>query len=109
MGIGRITSVGFGTGYLLSPGIAITAIDGITGGGAIATVSTLGISTDCFSITNPGIYTSIPNVLITPPVSGGSAATASVGNWPFYYYYNISRFFLLELNLQLVLLEEIQY
>jgi hypothetical protein len=79
MGIGRITSVGFGTGYLLSPGIAITAIDGITGGGAIATVSTLGISTDCFSITNPGIYTSIPNVLITPPVSGGSAATASVG------------------------------
>jgi hypothetical protein len=44
MGIGRITSVGFGTGYLLSPGIAITATDGMTGGGAIATVGTLGIS-----------------------------------------------------------------
>jgi hypothetical protein len=79
MGIGRITSVGFGTGYLLSPGIAITAINGITGGGAIATVRTLGISTDCFRITNPGRYTSIPNVLITPPISEGSAATASVG------------------------------
>jgi hypothetical protein len=88
MGIGRVstfvvgvgsTAVGFGTGYLNLPGIAVTAVDGITGGGGIVTTSSFGIDTNCISITNPGIYTSIPNVLINSPIGSGSAAVASVG------------------------------
>ena len=89
MGIGRVTvgistnnplNLGFGTGYTALPGIAVTAADGITGGGGIVTTSSFGIDTDCFRITNPGIYTSVPLVLINPPgVGGGSATIANVG------------------------------
>ena len=89
MGIGRVTvgvdtsqplNLGFGTGYTSLPGIAVTAADGITGGGGIVTTSSFGIDTDCIRVTNPGIYTSIPNVLINSPrIGGGSAATADVG------------------------------
>ena len=89
MGIGRVTvgidtsqplNLGFGTGYTALPGIAVTAADGTTGGGGIVTTSSFGIDTDCIRITNPGIYTSIPSVLINSPgIGGGSAATANVG------------------------------
>ena len=89
MGIGRVTvgistlnplNLGFGTGYTALPGIAVTAIDGITGGGGIVTTASFGIDTDCIRVTNPGIYTSIPSVLINSPgIGGGSAATANVG------------------------------
>jgi hypothetical protein len=89
MGIGRVTvgvdtsqplNLGFGTGYTALPGIAVTAADGITGGGGIVTTSSFGIDSDCIRVTNPGIYISIPSVLInTPGIGGGSAATANVG------------------------------
>ena len=88
MGIGRVTvgvdtshrlNIGVGTGYTRLPGIAVTAVDGITGGGGIVTTKSFGIDTDCFTITNPGIYTTVPAVIITPPIAGGSAATANVG------------------------------
>ena len=79
MCIGRVTTSGFGTGYTQLPGIAVTAVDGITGGGGIVTTSSFGIDTDCFTITNPGIYTTVPNVLVTPPIAGGSAAVSNVG------------------------------
>ena len=89
MGIGRVTvgvdtsqplNLGFGTGYTTLPGIAVTAADGITGGGGIVTTSSFGIDTDCIGVTNPGIYASIPSVLINSPgIGGGSAATANVG------------------------------
>ena len=80
MGIGRVTTTGFGTGYTSLPGIAVTAADGITGGGGIVTTSSFGIDTDCIGVTNPGIYTSIPSVLINSPGIGGeSVATANVG------------------------------
>lgn len=81
MCIGRVTTSSvFGTGYTALPGIAVTAIDGITGGGGIVTTSSFGIDTDCFIITNPGIYTTVPSTLINPPGIGeGSAATANVG------------------------------
>lgn len=79
MGIGRVTTTGFGTGYTALPGIAVTAADGITGSGGIVTTSSFGIDTDCITVTNPGIYTSIPSVLINSPRIGGSAATANVG------------------------------
>jgi hypothetical protein len=89
MGIGRVTvgidtthpNLGFGTGYTSLPGIAVTAADGITGGGGIVTTTSFGIDTDCITITNPGTsYTTIiPNVLITPPSASGSAAVGNVG------------------------------
>jgi hypothetical protein len=89
MGIGRVTvgintnhplNLGFGTGYTTLPGIAVTAIDGVTGGGGIVTTSSFGIDTDCIRVTNFGVYNSIPSVLITPPKNGsGSGATANVG------------------------------
>ena len=80
MGIGRVTTTRFGTGYTTLPGIAVTAADGITGGGGIVTTSSFGIDTDCIGVTNPGIYTSIPSVLINSPgIGGGSAASANVG------------------------------
>jgi hypothetical protein len=89
MGIGRVTvgvdtsqplNLGFGTGYTILPGIAVTAADGITGGSGIVTTSSFGIDTDCITVTNPGIYTSIPSVLINSPgIGGGSAAAANVG------------------------------
>lgn len=89
MGIGRVTvgfstlnplNLGFGTGYTALPGIAVTAIDGVTGGGGIVTTASFGIDTDCIGVTNSGIYTSIPSVLINPPgIGGGSATTANVG------------------------------
>jgi hypothetical protein len=81
MGIGRVTTTGFGTGYTSLPGIAVTAADGITGGGGIVTTTSFGIDTDCITITNPGTsYTTIiPSVLITPPSASGSAAVGNVG------------------------------
>jgi hypothetical protein len=88
MGIGRVTvgvdttnplNLGFGTGYTALPGIAVTAVDGITGGSGIVTTISFGIDTDCFSITNAGIYTAVPSALVTPPLAGGSAATVNVG------------------------------
>lgn len=55
LGIGSIIPVGFGSGYTTSiPGIAVTAADGVTGGGGIVTCRSLGISTDCLIFTNPG-------------------------------------------------------
>ena len=79
MGIGRVSPVGFGTGYLALPGIAVTAADGVTGGGGIVTTTSFGLNTNCFTILNPGLYSTIPAVLITPPGSGGATATANVG------------------------------
>jgi hypothetical protein len=88
MGIGRVTvgidtnnplNLGFGTGYTALPGISVTAIDGVTGSGGIVTTSSFGMDTDCFSITNSGSYTSVPSVIITPPIAGGNAVTANVG------------------------------
>ena len=81
MGIGRVTTTGFGTGYTSLPGIAVTAADGITGGGGIVTTTSFGIDSNCITITNPGTsYTAIiPDLLITPPSAGGSAAVGNVG------------------------------
>ncbi len=80
MGIGRVTTAGFGTGYLNLPGIAVTAVDGVTGGAGIVTTASLGIDDGCIFISNAGTgYTSIPNVLIGAPNGSGSGATGTVG------------------------------
>ena len=81
LGIGSVTVTGIGTGYLTLPGIAVTANDGVTGGGGIVTTRSFGISSNCVSIANSGSgYTnSIPSVLFNPPGGGGTAAVATLG------------------------------
>ena len=78
MGVGQVSvwNNASGAGYTAIPTITISG----AGVGASVVVNSLGISTNCFSITNPGIYTAtIPNILITPPNVGGQAPTAVVG------------------------------
>ena len=80
LGIGSISIAGIGTGYLTLPGIAITAVDGVTGGGGIATTKSFSISSGCISVTQPGTqYSSIPSVSFDSPIGGGTSTTASVG------------------------------
>jgi len=81
LGIGSVTVTGVGTGYLTLPGIAVTANDGVTGGGGIVTTRSFGINSNCVSIANSGSgYTnSIPSVLFNPPGGGGTAAVATLG------------------------------
>ena len=81
LGIGRVTVAGVGTGYLNQPGIAVTANDGVTGGGGIVTTTSLSINDGCVSIANSGSgYTnSIPSILFNPPGGGGTTATAAIG------------------------------
>ena len=81
LGIGSVTVIGVGTGYLTLPGIAVTANDGITGNGGIVTTRSFGISSNCVSIANSGRgYTnSIPSVLFNPPGGSGTAAVATLG------------------------------
>lgn len=78
-GVGQITFgrtsqglAGVGSGYLAIPGITIT---GGGGSGAAATVSSLGISSECIEISNPGSGYSVDTVAtinIAPPAAGGS-------------------------------------
>lgn len=81
LGIGNVTVVGYGTGYLNTPGIAVTANNGITGGGGIVTTRSLGITTGCLSITNAGTgYTNvIPSVTFGSPTGAGSTTTGTLG------------------------------
>jgi hypothetical protein len=79
MGIGGVNVIGFGSGYNIAPGIAVTAIDGITGSGGSVTAG-LGITFTNVSITNPGFgYSSIPTVTVSSPVGVASTATGIVG------------------------------
>ena len=80
LGIGSISIAGIGTGYLTLPGIAITAVDGVTGGGGIATTKSFSISSGCISVTQPGTqYSNIPSVSFDSPIGGGTSTIASVG------------------------------
>jgi hypothetical protein len=79
MGIGSVQVVGFGSGYNVAPGIAVTAIDGVTGSGG-AVVAGLGITFANVTITNPGSgYTSIPTVSVSSTVGVASTAIGIVG------------------------------
>lgn len=79
MGIGRVNIVGFGSGYDVAPGVAVTAIDGITGSGASVTAG-LGVTSSNITITNVGSgYSSIPSITISSPTSVSIAATGIAG------------------------------
>jgi hypothetical protein len=79
MGIGRVDVVGFGSGYNIAPGIAVTAVDGLTGSGGSVTTG-LGVTFTNVTITNPGFgYSSIPTVTVSSPVGVASTAVGSVG------------------------------
>ncbi len=79
MGIGKVDVVGFGSGYNVAPGVAVTAIDGITGSGASVTAG-LGVTSSNITITNVGSgYSSIPSVTISSPTSVSIAATGIAG------------------------------
>ena len=79
MGIGRVNVVGFGSGYNVSPSIAVTATDGITGAGA-SVIAGLGITGSNVIITNPGTgYSSIPTVTVSSPVGVANSAIGIVG------------------------------
>jgi hypothetical protein len=81
LGIGGVSVVGYGTGYLNLPGIAVTSNDGVTGGGGIVTTTSFSINDGCVSVANSGSgYTnSIPTILFNPPGGGGTTATAVIG------------------------------
>jgi fibronectin-binding autotransporter adhesin len=79
MGIGKVDVVGFGSGYNSVPGVAVTAINGLTGSGASVTAG-LGVTSSNITITNAGSgYTSIPSITISSPTSVSIAATGIVG------------------------------
>ena len=79
MGIGKVDVVGFGSGYNIAPGIAVTAVDGLTGSGGSVTAG-LGVTFTNVTITNPGFgYSSIPTVTVSSPVGVASTAIGSVG------------------------------
>ena len=79
MGIGGVNVIGFGSGYNIAPGIAVTAIDGLTGSGGSVTAG-LGVTFTNVTITNPGLgYSSIPTVTVSSPVGVASTAIGIVG------------------------------
>ena len=79
MGIGSVNVVGFGSGYNIAPGIAVTAVNGLTGSGGSVTAG-LGVTFTNVTITNPGLgYSSIPTVTVSSPVGVASTAIGSVG------------------------------
>lgn len=79
MGIGRVSVVGFGSGYNLPPGIAVTAFDGVTGAGASVTAG-LGVTSSNITLTNAGTgYSSIPSLTVSSPASVSIGATGTVG------------------------------
>ena len=79
MGIGSVNVVGFGSGYTMPPGIAVTAVDGITGSGASVTAG-LGLTSSNITVTNAGTgYSSIPSIVVSSASSVSIAASAIAG------------------------------
>ena len=79
MGIGGVNVIGFGSGYNIAPGIAVTAVNGLTGSGGSVTAG-LGITFANVTITNAGLgYSSIPTVTVSSPVGVASTAIGIVG------------------------------
>ena len=79
MGIGSVNVVGFGSGYNMPPGIAVTAVDGATGTGASVTAG-LGLTSSNITVTNAGTgYSSIPSIVVSSASSVSIAASAIAG------------------------------
>jgi hypothetical protein len=80
LGIGSVTTVGFGSGYLANPSIAVTAFGGGPGSGASVVSLGLGVTSGFVEITNPGTgYTFIPNVSFNQPIGIGTSAIGVTG------------------------------
>jgi hypothetical protein len=81
MGIGKVSPVGFGSGYNLPPIVTVTPSDGITGFGA-SVVAGLGLTSTNITVTNPGYgYSVFPTITISSPlpVSIASSAVSGMG------------------------------